>query len=412
MFADRAAAFGLHGEPVVALAALDGPELTISVDRRPVVFWTPPDPSGPGDVQAVKDLADGYLLRRLSLLLGTESGPDASVRRYLTDLGIRPPSTEYSGEGSSGALAEAEEELVEELAPNEVVVTASEQALRRTRGAMPDDLIGLRTRLFGSTGVQFPDVRLIATDDPSGAVRIRLNHVDLPVVRLGAQAGWSEVVGCLEQAISERVHWFVRLSQVAASLDTLAYVLPDLSAASASCYPRTLLTACLRELVRSGESIRNLPRLLWLLLELGSSAAGEDRMRLAEPPLLPMDRFAAPAVRNPVILASRLRKILAEEAWRTDGSGGVGRVRRLPVDVENALAQGPSEALADNEWLAVRLLAGLEQPELIVTRSVRAIAPVRAALQALPVPPKVIASYELPPDADLAMVDVLGRSTS
>jgi len=411
LIGDRAAEFGLKSRPVVTTTTQDSPALAVSVNRRPVVFWTPTDSVRPDDPQAVKDLVGGFLLRRLSLLLDGPSGADSVVRGYLTDLGIRPPSGTYAGRPSPGAIAEAGEELVEQLAPHEVVVAASAQTLRRTRDPLPDDLIRLRTRLFGRTGVRFPDVRLTPTSEPPGTVRIRLNNVEFPIARLGAEAGWREVVGCLEQAISAHAHWFVRLSQVGASLDTLGYVLPDLSAASEGSYPRSLLTACLREMVRSGESIRNLPRLLWLLLELGSSSAGEDRVRLAESPLLPMDRYAAPAVRNPVVLASRLRKILTEESWRTEGSGGLGRMGRLPAEVEDALVEAPEGALADHEWLAVRLTAGQEQPEVLVTRTIRAIARVRAALQALPRPPKVVASYELPPDVDLTAVVVPERSS-
>ena len=81
---------------------------------------------------------------------------------------------------------------------------------------------------------------------------------------------------------------------------------------------------------------------------------------------------------------------------------------RLNPDIEKRLlAKDGLAALAGAEWAAVRAFARAPEAEHVVTRTVGALGPVRAALQAVENVPRVISSHELPPDADLSALTIL-----
>jgi hypothetical protein len=234
--------------------------------------------------------------------------------------------------------------------------------------------------------------------------------VTLPVRRLGEHAGWTDVVHSLHAELAARRHWFVRMRQVRDLMDKdLVYVLPDLVAVAEANFTRAQITACVRELVRAGRRMRNVPRILWLMLEAGGGfPAKSDILRLSESPLLPKVRHRPSASPDPVVQAVRVRKLAAEEEWRLGNYRPLTQAVRLHPDIERRLlAKDGLEALARAEWAAVRAFAKAPQAEHVVTRTVGALGPVRAALQAVEKVPRVVASHELPPDADLQALPIL-----
>jgi len=151
-----------------------------------------------------------------------------------------------------------------------------------------------------------------------------------------------------------------------------------------------------------GDSTRNLPRILWLLIEAGNTGADSDRVQLTESPHLASAGMSAAVQRDPQLLASALRKQIAEESWRV-GSADLGvPCVGLPIDLENALIEPTDEdALAQAERRAVEMVSVIDPPFQVVTHSARGLKPLQYALLALPTPPRLVASQELPPDTEL-----------
>jgi hypothetical protein len=145
------------------------------------------------------------------------------------------------------------------------------------------------------------------------------------------------------------------------------------------------------------------------MLEAGGGfPAKSDILRLSESPLLPKVRHRPSASPDPVVQAVRVRKLAAEEEWRLGNYRPLTQAVRLHPDIERRLlAKDGLEALARAEWAAVRAFAKAPQAEHVVTRTVGALGPVRAALQAVEKVPRVVASHELPPDADLQALPIL-----
>jgi hypothetical protein len=294
------------------------------------------------------------------------------------------------------------EVILNAMAPREVVVGLTESVLRNCADDVRQNLLGTRERIYSATGVQFPDVTLVITDAPPEVVRVRLNHVWLPEVRVPEAAGWRDVVAVLHDAVNAQIHWFLRTDEVEAARGALGDALPDLVQLSRTFYGSALLTGCLRSLVRNGDNVRNLPRLLWLLLEAGAGDAGTDSVRLAAAQLESSDSGAR-VPRDPDVLASGLRKWVTAEGWQVGASVEGLQVVRLPEEVEAALvAPLDAVALAAAEWHAVEAVGRLDRPGQVVTRSAQALRPVRDGLSALPQPPRVVASLEFPPDTELS----------
>jgi len=242
-----------------------------------------------------------------------------------------------------------------------------------------------RNTEFRRHGVVYPDARVALTDDCQGTIGLRLNDVTLPARRLGPEAGWAEVVHHLGAELAARRHWFVRTTQVSRALEQdLIYIFPDLVAVAEANYSREQVAACLRELLRSGRRARNLPRILWLLIEAGGAAVGPDIVHLSESPLLPKTRHQPAAERDPVVQAVRIRKIAAEEDWRMGNYRLPKHAVRLDPGIEDRLlAEDGPDDFADAEWAAVRAVAAAPVTEHVVTRTVEALARVRDALQAI-----------------------------
>lgn len=83
---------------------------------------------------------------------------------------------------------------------------------------------------------------------------------------------------------------------------------------------------------------------------------------------------------------------------------------RLDPGIEKRLLGGDkAAALGEAEWAAVRAFATAPDAEhaAVITRTVGALGPVRAVLQAVEKVPQVVTSHELPPDADVDALPVL-----
>lgn len=399
--------FGLDREPVIteAMDGSDATEATLSIDQRPVAHLRT-DHLRPED--AAESLRNGVMsriLRRLSLLAGPSVDP-RSTSAYLMMLGCRvPPDT-----AEQSFDVEAAERLIDDRPGEHILLEVAAPTMRRLQGDEARAMVELRETEFRESGMVYPDASVVLTDDQPGSVRLRLNDVTLPVRRLGEHAGWADVTRHLHAELAGRRHWFVRMRQVADLMDRdLVYLVPDLVAVAEANYSRAQISACMRELVRSGRRMRNVPRILWLMLEAGGgSPAGPDFLRLSESPLLPKARDRPSADRDPVVQAVRVRKLAAEEEWRLGNYRPLRQAVRLDPGIEERLLdKSGAEALARAEWAAVRAFATAPEAEYVVTQTVKALGPVRAALQAVDRVPRVVCSHELPPDADLGALTVL-----
>lgn len=266
------------------------------------------------------------------------------------------------------------------------------------------DLLKTREKIFFETGVQFPDVNLKITALPPGVVHVELNQVWLPEVRMHADADWRDVVQVLDDSLRAHIQWFLRAEDAEAARSVLSDTLPDMVRLSRHFFEAPLLTACLRSLVRGGDNVRNLPRILWLLLEAGAAQAGADCVRLGSAQL--RSSASGPEVqRDPDILASALRGWVTAEAWQVGAPAEGPPIVRLPPDLETTLIEpADAAALATAEWRAVRAIGSVGGPRRVVTHSTDALRPVLDALSALPDPPQVMASSEFPPDIELPRV--------
>jgi hypothetical protein len=292
--------------------------------------------------------------------------------------------------GAGGA--ELAERLIEDLGPGQVVVEPAVDTLRSVAEPRPDDLVHARERLFAETGLQFPDVRLVPGDAPPGTLRIRLNDVTLDR-SLDPSAGWAEVVAALRTALLENASWFVRRALVRDALELLRGALPELVSIVTRCYPDALVSACLRELLRSGVGVRNLPRIIWLLVQVDPET-GPDRVSIGEPLLLPAPARTGWVTSDPVTVAARIRSEAAEDplASRVADSDVV----RLTWEIERGLLDaGDATVLAAAERRVLDAVPVSHTPRQIVIRSVRALPLVRGVLRALPDPPRVVSEEEL-----------------
>jgi hypothetical protein len=435
---DRASALGVERGVTVHVTPSEaaGPTVAVWVAGRPLVVGLPAASGLPGAPGAraedwapnVVSAVDHALLRRLSFLLDAPLTQQHAARLqarlsddrrdsyrgvpgYLLDNGISLAETDrlddIPGLRQCDTAAEIGELLIDRLAPAEIVVEVAEVALGGTPAEGAAALVGAREALYAQTGLQFPDVRIVPTDEPPSVVRIQLNHVRLPEVRLAEASGWQDVVHALRAILAAFARWFLRVTSVGAARSQLADALPDLISLSRSLYPEPLLSACLRSLMVHGDSTRNLPRILWLLLEAGTVGTSSDLVKLTESPHLPSAGIAPVVRRDPELLACALRMQIAEEAWRVGVADPRDPCVCLPIDVENALIQpADTNALAEAERRAVEMVRVTKPPFRVVAHSASGLQPLQYALQALPEPPRVVASQELPPDTELYPVPV------
>ncbi|GAA4605127.1 hypothetical protein BJY16_005262 [Actinoplanes octamycinicus] len=398
----------VHTDP-----ALDRPELDIL--DRPVAVGLPagPDPDAPDRADAVVQAVNRSISRALSALIdpgralalvtdmvsiGTCSRQVArDALCYGLDNGIRLNAGELrrliarsTPEENAATLGER---LVDALAPREIVVHAS-AATARELTAAGADLTPLRQDLFRRTGLEFPDVRLQFAELPPGRVRLRLNDVTVGEPDLPQSAGWDALTDLLRRELYEHRAWFVRTSEVKESLITVGDIVPDMVELIEDCYPLETVSACLRILSADTEAMRNLPRLLWLMLEAGSSTADPDVVRLAETPLL--SRPARRHLGDPEILAAEIRQRLDEDKWRLGSDTDRPRLIRLPARLEEQLSHSGGRGAAGRTARTFLRQVGTG-PAVVVTRTAAAVGPARAMLAATPAAPAVKWVNEIPP---------------
>ena len=288
--------------------------------------------------------------------------------------------------------AELGERLIQELGPGRVVVEVAADTLRSVSDRRPDDLVHARERLFAETGLQFPDVALVPVDAPPGTLRIRLNDVTLDR-GLDASAGWADAVSALRTALQEHASWFVQLTSVRNALELMRGALPDLVAIVTRCYPDPLVAACLRELLRSGASVRNLSRIIWLLVQVDQET-GPDRVSIGEPLLLPAPARAGWITSDPVTLAARIRSEAAEDLSALQIADT--DIVRLAWEIERELLDADdATALAAAERRVLEAVPVQNPPRQVVVRSVRALPLTRGVLRVLPDTPRVVSAEEL-----------------
>jgi hypothetical protein len=418
LFTRRSRELGVNREPSVHIESTQSaqPTVDVSADGRPVA----------SDVAAAED-DDERWPRAVAL------GVDRALRRHLSVLLDEPTTEQYAAK--VGAIVSAEnharyrtvpgylldngfslkaidnlkpepgalderptgfdvgEVILNVAAPRMITVELADAILRKGEETQRE-LVKTREEIYFQTGVHFPDVNLKIADLPPGMVNVEFNQVRLPEVRIHADADWRDVVHVLNDLLRAHIQWFLRTEDVEAARSVLSDTLPDLIWLSRYFFEAPLLTACLRSLVRNGDRMRNLPRILWLLLEAGATKAGEDCVRLGSAQLRSSN--SGPDVqRDPDILA----------AWQVDAPTGGSPIVRLPPELETALIEpADAAALAEAEWRAVRIIGSIGGPSRVVTHSMDTLRPVRDALLALPHPPQVMASLEFPPDTQLPPV--------
>jgi hypothetical protein len=282
--------------------------------------------------------------------------------------------------------------------------------LRRVNPGDDELVVAMRARLHERTGVLLPDLDLAVAEragahgaelaDARGAgVRLWVNDVRVArraehvhAARGAAPADTlEEVVDWATGELSARAAWLVSESGTEEELNALALRSPRLEEALRSAYSVRDLTRCLRELVTGGDSVRNLARIVWLLVERAADRAQD----LAE----------GQAAVDPVVLASAVRQRRNADNW-------TGRVPTpqgpwLPLDekVETALLDSDPARVGWGMWSVAEAVVGTgtERPPTVVVERAAAIPLARRAMQAAGVsgPPRVVASAEVTLDAEL-----------
>jgi hypothetical protein len=384
----------------IVVEPADGGRFGLTVNGRPaVVDLAGGGSSTPGSPIAVLNEVAVRLLRRLSLLDDRLARPD-SVHHQLIDLGLPPWYT--SDDPDPRERQQELEERPAALAPTLILLEVPSRVARHYDADSLDAVARLRESALSRYGVRLPEVRLRLTEGSDDTVRIGLNEV-WTVQRLTDHADWAEVIALLESVLDGRLHWFVRAEDIESALDELSYAMPDQVANCLVHYDTATIAGCARELVRQGDSVRNLVRVIWLLLELGSWDALPDRLVLAEQPMQATVGLAPATARDPGVLASRIRGYNHEEAWRAGIDLPLGSAGRLSSEAEEQLGYAWDDIrnLVRAEFRVVEEYVELGRPATVVVRTAEAIRPVADVLQAMPRPPKVIASAELRPDADV-----------
>ncbi|CRK59245.1 hypothetical protein [Alloactinosynnema sp. L-07] len=397
----------------------DSEVVEVSADGRPIAIF--PSPTTDWSAQVVARTHRG-LLRRARVLLddatvekagkrlpGTiADGSQGAVRRtveYLMDNGIGTRTLEFESVwDGSPSPSEAAEWLINELATRKLNVFVAESALRNTANDERTWLINLRQALYNECGIWLPDLAIAAHDPEPGEVRVKLNDLLSPFLVVNEQATLPFILTVLRPILVEHAAWLLRADDVESQRAELGLVIPELDRLSKGHVPTWLLCACLRSLMANSDSVRNLPRILWLLLESGPQSDGIDEVILARPVVdsLPMQLSDS---HDPEFLASTVRRLIAYEAWVGGETPTAIPLVSLPIDCEQTLLRASdASSTGKAECRIVRTIFRNDPTAVVVAHTVAGIGPLRQALRALPEPPQVIASQELPPDAPLPRV--------
>lgn len=304
---------------------------------------------------------------------------------------------ETAAEPTAAAVAEV---VMEAIAEPTMTLELSWAAIRRVGHADLEEIPRAREKVYEETGVLFPDLSLRAVDSPDAPIRLKINDIWVDTGVAGT-ASWPEVASGVKSAVEEHGEWLIRSSDVATQRDYLAAAIESLIELSRATYSDAVVASCLRALVRSGQNVRNLQRVLWLLHDTLDGPA-DDSISFpglaADIPVDPRD--------DPEKLAARVRARILDEAWRTGAPAPDGPYVALsPEDGKSLISrQAVARALTERRIVAAYRRAG--DVGLALAPSVDVVGPLRFALGSLENPPPVVSMQELPVDADITTLRV------
>ncbi|MEO7262027.1 MAG: hypothetical protein ABI047_12350 [Jatrophihabitantaceae bacterium] len=425
----RAAEAGVEQRIAVHTTSNPLGPIEVSLSGRPLALINGVEPDDEQWLSRVSSAVERALVRRRSLLLNdslasmhadrlAKMTEDQRLDRYqavpalLLDAGISLRELEkvefqVSPRGCS-VSAEIAEVFIDAYAATTLEVEVSDKLLRSTVSG-EDAMRSARQDLYNRTGLQLPDVVLRWSGSNPKAIRAKFNDVRVPVTTIGPASTWPMAVNAVMRVVEQYGDWFVRMHDIDRILNQFAPVVPELVNVSSRRYSVAMLTAVLRALLANGSSIRNLPRILSILIDADLPASLPDGVPFSAAD--PAD--ASAELRDPDVIASTIRRRIIEEGWMAhcipNMQGGVS----VPLEVESALRLRPgSSDRSSAEWRLVRLTSALEAPTTVVTHTPDMIAAVRYALKALPTSWHVIASQELPAALPMPPVMTEGRSAA
>ena len=384
----------------------------VFADDRPVAIF----PGGPaaGTVDAVVEATHWALLRRLPVLLHdadvsrlspalgiTESDRSREVLEYVLSNGVSLehlaalPARPWLDELRAADVAEA---LLAQL-PASVSVSVPESILSGLVDSDLDAVVDVRHGLLLRLGAGFPDLELSIEGGPEARTRLFLNDVEGPWVQMAEGSDWRALVSTLEGLLLDHASWFIRIADLVDGKRRVANLFHDLVEISDLNVSEAELTACVRCLLANHDSVRNLPRVLWHLIEASQRSGGVDEVLLAEPHMITPEQSTRSLHAHPELSASEVRRGVAYEDWSGGGAREPSPAVSLPLVAENELvAAADSRALGVAEWQVLRATYEHGDVEIVAAHDPVAIRRLRQALYCLPDPPRVIATRELPPD--------------
>ena len=430
--ASRCAQMGLSARPAVRTTVAAGPSdevIRVSIDRHPAAVLPKATVRTTQDVRWIADRFDRVLLNRLSVLLNDSDrertsvmlanllggDPHESYRELsetLVDNGISlandvlfaddanvPILPELAGR----SVPEISEALID-VAAGPIRVRLPESIMRAEFQDAQNAAVTMRESFYQSTGLLLPDIEmeLVAA---GAATSLRFNDVEFVCRPPTDLRTWRDIVDTLHALATERASWFVSGAHLDSFRDSVAGALPDLVQLSRSRYSCEQLAAVARCLEENGENLRNFPRFLWLLLDSIPEAefGGRTSMIKSDLDSIHLSEYElinpAQARVEPEVLASNVRALIVEEAWRAGLESSPVERRTIPANLESAVTDPAVDP--GREWLAVDTVLSQGPSVAVVVRSPTAVRPVRRLMRVFETPPKVIAATELPPDATL-----------
>jgi hypothetical protein len=297
---------------------------------------------------------------------------------------------------SESTAAAVGEVVLDNLAAPTITLQLPSSTLRRAHGADVKQFPQVRVALYEDTGVQFPDLKLDIVDDEVAPIRLKANDVWLKTGVAGG-ADWRAVAAAVKAILKAHAPWFIRRNDVAIQRKRRVDVVGSLVELSRATYSDAVVAASLRALVRSGQNVRNLQRVLWLLHD---TVDGPNAIRFAGSAAdVPTDSRD-----DPESLAARVRARIADEAWRTNAPTRPGPYLALTAEDGNSLLSSDPARRAKIERLVVatyREAGEAGEVGLAVAPWAAVVAPLRYALGAMAAPPPVVSVQELPLDAPI-----------
>jgi hypothetical protein len=317
------------------------------------------------------------------------------VPDYLLDNGVPPdPGHLIDNLAATEPTAAAVAELIlDKIAPT-VTLEVPMRIIGQTHDADTDRVPQVRIAVYEDTGVQFPDVTLQVVED-TAPIRLRVSGVRLDT-GIPQATNWVDVVAGVEATIKQHAAMFIRLQDIDSQRERLTGAAKSVVALSHTAYSPAVIAACMRALVRSGQSVRNVQRMLWCMhdtIDLPESNAIRFPGLAADVPDDPRD--------HPEQLAARVRARITDEAWRTGTP--LARYPYIALCMEDGESLTSTDLVerGNAEQGIVAAYRAARDVGLAVAPSWRHVAPLRYALGAMADPPKVVSVQELPLDAPI-----------